>query len=143
MGSPSQPLRESRQYDHGMASAHEIMQRMKEIQEVREKAFEPLAEILAKRSDLQRQLAELDEPYRQAFTAAEAAGWTADELKAIGAEEPAKRPKGRPRTRRATAKKTVSQAAAPGSPATPPTAAAPAQEGAGETVTATTAAVSG
>ncbi|MFJ2589669.1 hypothetical protein [Streptomyces sp. NPDC087538] len=126
-----------------MASAHEIRQRMKDIQEAREAAFEPLAEILEQRQELQRQLAALDEPYGQAFATAEAAGWTTDELTAIGAEEPVKRPKGRPRGKRAAAKRTtpetVSMDSSPGSPA----AAVPTQNGAGEAEAMVAGGVSG
>ncbi|GGO98324.1 hypothetical protein [Wenjunlia tyrosinilytica] len=125
-----------------MASSHDIMQRMREVQAAREKAFEPLAEILGRRAELQRQLAELDAPYIKAFVAAEAAGWTAEELTAIGAEEPAKRPKGRPRTRRTT-KREKPEASATESPTTPPVGTVPAQEGAAEAATATAGSVSG
>lgn len=118
------------------------MQRMREVQASREKAFEPLAEILGKRAELQRQLAELDAPYGEAFAAAEAAGWTADELKAIGAEEPAKRPKGRPRTRK-TSNREGPGASTPGPAATPLAVAVPAQEGADEAAAVTAGSVSG
>ncbi|MGW3100027.1 hypothetical protein ACWDCC_42055 [Streptomyces sp. NPDC001102] len=126
-----------------MASAQEIMQRMKEVQAAREKAFEPLAEILGQREELQRQLAELDVPYAEAFVAAEAAGWTAEELKAIGAEEPARRPKGRPRGRRSTAKKAAAETSAPESSAPSSAAAIPGQDGSGEAATAAAGSVSG
>ncbi|UQI49805.1 hypothetical protein M1P56_35995 (plasmid) [Streptomyces sp. HU2014] len=126
-----------------MANAHDFIQRMRQVQAAREKAFEPLADILGKREDLQRQLAELDAPYGEAFAAAEAAGWTAEELKAIGAEEPVKRPKARARARRATAKKEATEASTAESAAAPPAAAVPAQEGVGEAATATAGSVSG
>ncbi|MFF3958805.1 hypothetical protein ACFYY1_37220 [Streptomyces sp. NPDC001890] len=119
-----------------MASAHDIMQRMRERQAAREAAFEPLAEILGQRQELQRQLAALDEPYGQAFATAEAGGWTADELREIGAEEPAKRPKGRPRGKRTTAKKAAPETASTDSSAGSPTA-VPTQSGAAEQETAT------
>ncbi|WP_455355946.1 hypothetical protein [Streptomyces sp. SYSU K217416] len=118
-----------------MASAHDIMQRMREVQAVREKAFEPLAEILGQRADLQRQLEELDAPYAEAFVAAEAAGWTSEELKAIGAEEPAKRPKGRPRGKRVAVKKAAPGAASTDSSTGSPAAAVPTQNGAEEVAT--------
>ncbi|MGW1037607.1 hypothetical protein [Streptomyces antibioticus] len=122
-----------------MASAHDIMQRMKEVQAAREEAFQPLAEILAKREDLQRQLAETDGPYAEAFVAAEAAGWTAEELKGIGAEEPTRRPKGRPRRQRTQKKETPSGASDTStteSSQAPPAAAIPGQDGAGESAAA-------
>lgn len=116
---------------------------MKEIQEAREAAFEPLAEILEERQELQRQLADLDEPYGKAFAEAEAAGWTAEELKNIGAEEPVKRPKGRPRGKRGTAKKAVPETVSTDTSTASPAAAAPAQEGAGEAAAATAGSLSG
>ena len=119
-----------------MASAHDIMQRMRERQAAREAAFEPLAEILGQRQELQRQLAALDEPYGQAFATAEAGGWTTDELREIGAEEPAKRPKGRPRGKRTTARKAAPETASTDSSAGSPAAPVPAQNGAGEQETA-------
>ncbi|MFF0170187.1 hypothetical protein [Streptomyces prasinus] len=119
-----------------MASSHEIMQRMRERQAAREKAFEPLAEILGQRAELQRQLAALDAPYAEAFVTAEAAGWTAEELKEIGAEEPARRPKGRPRGRRAAAKKAAPETASTDSSTGSSAAAVPTQNGTADTETA-------
>ncbi|MFI2764918.1 hypothetical protein ACH5A3_39820 [Streptomyces echinatus] len=126
-----------------MASAQDFIQRMRAVQQAREEAFKPLAEILAQREELQRQLAALDAPYGEAFAAAEAAGWTAEELAAIGAEEPVKRPKGRPRTRRTTAKKAAPEVSTPGTAPASPTASLPAQEGAGQAAEVTGAGVSG
>ncbi|MFE2684521.1 hypothetical protein [Streptomyces mirabilis] len=126
-----------------MASSHDFMQKMREAQAAREKAFEPLAEILGQRADLQRQLADLDAPYAEAFVGAEAAGWTAEELKAIGAEEPAKRPKGRPRSRRSAATKTTPEASASESSAPSSAAAIPGQDAAAEAATAAAGSASG
>lgn len=66
----------------------------------------PLVEVLAKRSSLLEQLAELDEPYGKAYVDAEAAGWTAEELTKLGADEPVKRPRkrSRPTARKADGK---------------------------------------
>jgi hypothetical protein len=119
---------------------------MKERQEAREAAFEPLAEILERRQELQQQLAALDEPYAKAFVEAEAAGWTAEELKDIGAEEPLKRPKaprGRPRGRRTAAKKEAPETASSDTSTAAPAVTLPAQEGAAETAAATSGSVSG
>lgn len=110
-----------------MANTHEILRRMEEIQATRAAAITPLAEILAEREELQRKLAELDEPYGKAYADAEAAGWTGDELAAIGAGEPVKRPKGRPR-RRAVPKKGAGESAPE---ASLPAAAVPVQGSAG------------
>ncbi|MFD4865275.1 hypothetical protein [Streptomyces sp. NPDC058412] len=103
-----------------MANTHEILRRMEKIQAARAAAITPLAEILAEREELQRKLAELDEPYGKAYADAEAAGWTGDELAAIGAGEPVKRPKGRPRRRATPPKDAAEQAPKASSPATVP-----------------------
>ncbi|SCD34365.1 hypothetical protein GA0115245_14656 [Streptomyces sp. di188] len=71
---------------------------MRELQERREAAAKPLVDILAKRSRLLEQLAELDEPYGKAYVDAEAAGWTAEDLAKLGADEPVKRPRKRSRS---------------------------------------------
>ncbi|MEU6965094.1 hypothetical protein [Streptomyces chrestomyceticus] len=97
-----------------MADVQEIRRQMKELQAAREEAFGPLLDVLEQRHTLQQQLAALDEPYAQAFVAAESAGWTTEELLALGAEEPARRPKGRTRRRNAASGK---KASAPSSPA--------------------------
>lgn len=70
---------------------------MREIQEDREKAIVPLAGLMAERKRLKDQLAETEAPYGKAYAAAEAAGWSPEELSRLGAEAPARRPKGRPR----------------------------------------------
>lgn len=85
---------------------------MVEVQAAREAVFTPLLDLLEKRQHLQRQLADLDEPYGRAFAAAEAAGWATDELLAIGADEPVRRPKGRPRGRRGALRNAGQEAAA-------------------------------
>lgn len=81
----------------------------------------PLVDVLAKRSTLLEQLAHLDEPYGKAYVDAEAAGWTAEELADLGADEPAKRPRARSKRSRSTAKKTDGQA-----PGTTPAGSSPA-----------------
>ncbi|MFZ3476064.1 hypothetical protein ACODT4_44545 [Streptomyces sp. 2.9] len=100
-----------------MANTHEILRRMEEIQATRAAAITPLADILAKREELQEKLAQLDEPYGKAYVDAEAAGWTGEELTAIGAGEPVKRPKGRPRRRTIPAKGAAESAPETSSPA--------------------------
>lgn len=96
----------------------------------------PLVEVLAKRSSLLEQLAALDEPYGKAYVDAEAAGWTADELTKLGADEPVKRPR---RRSRAAARKAGSPAPADGSPA----GSIPSQDGASSTDGLTSGAASG
>lgn len=135
------------QYDPGMASSHDIMQKMREVQAGREQAFKPLADIMEQRAELRRQLAETDEPYGAAFAGAEAAGWATEELIAIGAEEPEKRPKSRTRSRRKASKKETPSGAsgvsAPEPLAAPPAATIPRQEGAGEATAAAAESTSG
>ncbi|MGC9478831.1 hypothetical protein ACP4I1_32410 [Streptomyces sp. WG4] len=122
-----------------MASAHDIMQRMKAIQAAREEAIQPLLEVMAERQELQRKLAELDEPYSKAFSQAETGGWTTEELRELGAEEPAKRPKGRPRSRRSGAKKVALTAPPADSSAGSRAASVPTQSGTADNETATAA----
>ncbi|MEU9998121.1 hypothetical protein [Streptomyces sp. NPDC050848] len=108
-------------------SAHEILQRMEAALAVRAEAIKPLAEIQGQRAELLRRLAALDEPYGRAYAEAEAAGWSTEELRELGAEEPKKRPKGRPRSRRQIAK--TSAAASASEAPSPPV--VPAQDGSG------------
>lgn len=93
----------------GMATTDDILATMRRINAAREKAIGPLAEIMADRQQLLDALADTEAPYAQAYTAASAAGWTATELTALGAEAPAVRAKGRPRKRRTG----VSESASP------------------------------
>ncbi|MEU9755268.1 hypothetical protein AB0D90_19350 [Streptomyces althioticus] len=124
-----------------MPNADEILQRMRELQERREAAAKPLVDILAERSRLLEQLAELDEPYGKAYVAAEAAGWTAEDLAKLGAEEPAKRPRVRSRRARSSAKRADDQATPAASGSSSPAVAIPSQDGAAAaTVTADSAA---
>lgn len=69
----------------------------------------PLVEVLARRSALLDQLAELDVPYGKAYVDAEAAGWTPEELAKLGADEPVKRPRVRSKRSRSSVKKTDGQ----------------------------------
>ncbi|AKZ59530.1 hypothetical protein SAM23877_6485 [Streptomyces ambofaciens ATCC 23877] len=96
-----------------MPSADEILQKMRALQERREAAVGPLVEILARRSRLLEQLAELDEPYGKAYVDAEAAGWTPEELAKLGADEPVKRPRVRSRRSRPSTRTTGGQSSGP------------------------------
>lgn len=65
--------------------------------------IKPLASSIAERKRLQALVDSADKEYSAAYAAASAAGWTADELRRMGAEEPTRRLPGRPkgsRTRR-------------------------------------------
>ncbi|MDX2692203.1 hypothetical protein [Streptomyces ipomoeae] len=126
-----------------MPSADEILQKMKALQERREAAAGPLVEVLAKRSSLLEQLAELDEPYGKAYVDAEAAGWTPEELAKLGAEEPAKRPRVRSKRSRSSAKKADSQSSGAAPEGGSPAAAIPSQDGAAAADGATLGAASG
>ncbi|UQI49664.1 hypothetical protein M1P56_35320 (plasmid) [Streptomyces sp. HU2014] len=81
-----------------MATAEEIMRHAQEINAAREVALAPLAGLVADRKTLRDEFEKTEEPYGRAYVAAQVAGWTAEELKGLGAEEPKRRPKGRPRT---------------------------------------------
>ncbi|MET8859627.1 hypothetical protein [Streptomyces sp. NPDC004579] len=104
-----------------MASADEILGKMRALQQRREAAVGPLVELLAERGALLKQLAELDDPYGKAYVDAEAAGWTAEELQTLGADAPARRPRVRSKGRRTTpqgaAKQPPGTIPADGSPA--------------------------
>jgi hypothetical protein len=102
---------------------------MRELQERREAAAKPLVEVLAKRSRLLEQLAELDEPYGKAYVDAEAAGWTAEDLAKLGAEEPARRPRVRSRRPRPSAKKADGQPSTATSEGSSPAVTIPSQDG--------------
>ncbi|GAA0464597.1 hypothetical protein GCM10009544_28690 [Streptomyces stramineus] len=79
------------------------MRQAQEINAARETALGPLASLLADRKTLRDEFEKTEEPYGRAYVEAQAAGWTAEELKGLGAEEPKRRPKGRPRTANKTA----------------------------------------
>ncbi|MET9016943.1 hypothetical protein ABZX74_39705 [Streptomyces olivaceoviridis] len=113
-----------------MPSADEILQKMRALQDRREAAVGPLVEVLAKRSRLLEQLAELDEPYGKAYVDAEAAGWTAEDLAKLGAEEPTRRPRVRSRRSRPSAKTADSQPSAAASEGSSPAGTIPSQDGA-------------
>ncbi|MFC7841892.1 hypothetical protein [Streptomyces sp. NPDC057382] len=113
-----------------MPSADEILQKMRELQKRREAAAKPLVDVLAKRSRLLEQLAELDEPYGKAYVDAEAAGWTAEDLAKLGAEEPSRRPRVRTRRPRLSAKRTDNQPPMAASNGSSPARTIPTQDGA-------------
>ncbi|MET9206806.1 hypothetical protein ABZW38_16860 [Streptomyces bacillaris] len=105
-----------------MSSANEIMTRMQKLQEKRESSFKPLASIMGQRESVreeiarlikeqEKRIAELEGPYRSAFNGAIAGGWSAEELKALGADEPARR--GRPKVSRTRSPKKNPQQSPP------------------------------
>ncbi|MFJ5552511.1 hypothetical protein [Streptomyces sp. NPDC093225] len=77
--------------------ADEILKKAEALQAAqlaaKQAAVEPLAAILARRIQLQTELAETETPYGKAYVEAENAGWSATELAALGATEPTHRPK--------------------------------------------------
>ncbi|MFI9206481.1 hypothetical protein [Streptomyces sp. NPDC053048] len=104
-----------------MATAEEIMRQAQEINAARETALAPLASLLADRKKLRDEFEKTEEPYGRAYVEAEAAGWTAEELKGLGAEEPKRRPKGRPRkSSKPTAPKNPASAASETAPKNAP-----------------------
>ncbi|MFE0453101.1 hypothetical protein ACFW2D_17810 [Streptomyces sp. NPDC058914] len=126
-----------------MPSADEILQKMRALQERREAAAGPLVEVLAKRSNLLEQLADLDEPYGKAYVDAEAAGWTPEELAKLGAEEPVKRPRVRSKRSRSSAKKADGQSSGAAPEGGSPAGAIPSQHGASASDRVTLGAASG
>ncbi|MBK6015928.1 hypothetical protein [Streptomyces sp. MBT53] len=65
--------------------------------------IKPLAAANAERKRLQKLIDDAEKEYGAAYSAASAAGWSTDELRQMGADEPTRRPQGRPkgsRTRR-------------------------------------------
>jgi hypothetical protein len=123
-----------------MPSADEILQKMREVKERQLAAARPLVEVLAQRSTLLEQLAELDEPYGKAYVDAEAAGWTAEQLANIGADEPVQRPRVRSKRSRSSAKRADGQSAGTTAEGSSPAGTIPAQEGASATAGATSSA---
>jgi hypothetical protein len=82
------------------AAAESLRRRAENLFEAQLAALDPLQEILTVRLDLLKQLAETDAAYGAAYTAAEKAGWSAEQLAELGAEAPKvrpPRPRGRPR----------------------------------------------
>ena len=82
-----------------------ILQHAEEIHAARMAAIGPLAETLAKRKAMEKQLAALDEEYGQHYAVAERAGWSEDELTAMEALPPTRRPRGRPAKKSTVAKR--------------------------------------
>lgn len=74
-------------------------------------AVRPLADLVAERKRLRKLLEDTEKPYGAAYAAAEAAGWTAEELRQMGAEPPTKRPAGRPRGSRSRSRSSSSSSA--------------------------------
>lgn len=73
-----------------LASAQEMLASRLEV-------IKPLAELVAERKRLQSLLDDTEKPYGAAYAEATAAGWSANELHQMGAEEPTRRPQGRPK----------------------------------------------
>lgn len=119
-----------------MASTEETRQLVKQIQAKREEAIEPLLGVLEDRKRLLRELADLDEPYGQAYVQAEAAGWRPEELQGIGADEPVKRPRVRTRSRSKAKKAAAAESASAAAETGTSTAAVPAQQSTGDAVAA-------
>ncbi|MFY0515991.1 hypothetical protein ACOMD4_37245 [Streptomyces anulatus] len=107
-----------------MPSTQEIIERMHKLQAERNLAFAPLASVMSQREEiekeiadlrgqLEKRLAELEAPYKTAYSGAVSGGWSVEELATLGAPEPPKR--GRPKRGRSAAAKKDTEPNAPGS----------------------------
>ncbi|MER6603839.1 MULTISPECIES: hypothetical protein [Streptomyces] len=94
-----------------------ILATAKELLATRMSVIPPLAESIAERKRLQALLDANEKTYGANYADAAAAGWTPEELRQMGAEEPTRRPQGRPKGTR-TRKSRTTPAPAP-APATP------------------------
>ncbi|OII64315.1 hypothetical protein BJP40_00150 [Streptomyces sp. CC53] len=94
-----------------------ILATAQELLATRMRVIAPLADAIAERKRLQELIDAVEKTYGVAYADAQAAGWTPEELRQMGADEPTRRPQGRPRTRRPRA----TAATTPG-PRTPNTA---------------------
>ncbi|WP_143169157.1 hypothetical protein [Streptomyces sp. NBRC 110465] len=97
-----------------------ILATAKELLATRMSVIPPLAESIAERKRLQALLDANEKTYGANYADAAAAGWTPEELRQMGAEEPTRRPQGRPKGTRTRKPRTTP------SPRTP----APAESGA-------------
>ncbi|MFD5372099.1 hypothetical protein [Streptomyces sp. NPDC127103] len=80
-----------------------ILATAQELLATRMNVIPPLADAIAERKRLQGLINAIEKTYGAAYADAQAAGWTSEELRQMGAEEPTRRPQGRPkgaRTRR-------------------------------------------
>ncbi|UWS77549.1 hypothetical protein [Streptomyces noursei] len=90
-----------------------FLRRAEEINQRRMAAVEPLAELVAQRTELRRQLDALEETYGRQYVEAEKAGWTEEELTAMDAAPPVRRPRGRPAKKNSSRRATKAEKAAP------------------------------
>ncbi|MHC3394713.1 hypothetical protein ACLQ2E_35430 [Streptomyces lavendulocolor] len=87
-------------------AASPLLTKAQELLADRMSVIPPLAEVLAERKRLQEQIDATEKAYGSAYADAQAAGWTPEELRQLGAEEPTRRPQGRPRKRPAQQRST-------------------------------------
>jgi hypothetical protein len=73
----------------------EFLKRAQELAQARVDAIKPLAPLISRRAELRRALAMTDAPYAELYRTALKAGWSAQELMEMGAEEPERTPRGR------------------------------------------------
>ncbi|WP_326655709.1 hypothetical protein [Streptomyces sp. NBC_01750] len=73
----------------------------------------PLAEAIAERKRLQDLIDATERAYGAAYADAQAAGWTPEELRQMGADEPTRRPQGRPKGARTRKPRTTAAPATP------------------------------
>ncbi|MFB7030991.1 MULTISPECIES: hypothetical protein [unclassified Streptomyces] len=93
-----------------------VLATAKELLATRMNVIPPLADAIAERKRLQALLDSAEKTYGGAYADATAAGWTPEELRQMGADEPTRRPQGRPKSARTPRRL---RPAAPTAPATP------------------------
>ncbi|NWF30863.1 hypothetical protein HW130_32240 [Streptomyces sp. PKU-EA00015] len=94
-----------------------ILATAQELLATRMNVIPPLADAIAERKRLQELINANEKTYGAAYSDAQAAGWTPEELRQMGAEEPTRRPQGRPKGAR-TKRPRAAAPTAPG-PRTP------------------------
>uniref|UniRef100_UPI003F495CC4 hypothetical protein n=1 Tax=unclassified Streptomyces TaxID=2593676 RepID=UPI003F495CC4 len=81
----------------GESEGEQVLSTAKDLLSSRLDKIRPLAAVLSDRKRLQQQLDEIEKSYSTAYRDAISAGWTPEELKKLGAEEPSMRLPGRPK----------------------------------------------
>lgn len=112
-----------------MPTTQEVLEKLRQNNAARERAIEPLAEIMEKRQQLLDKLAAIEGAYAAAYREAATAGFGTEELLSLGAEEPSVQATKPRRGRR----KTTGSAGGPAAPPpgeSPP--AVPGQDGTAE-----------
>ncbi len=96
-----------------------VLATAKELLATRMNVIPPLADAIAERKRLQALLDATEKTYGAAYADAAAAGWTPEELRQMGADEPTRRPQGRPKGARTQRRTRPAAPTAPAASATP------------------------